>query len=85
MDTQEQQQAIKGEMAILDRTGDTKIIWDRNNADEVANARRTFNDLKAKGYLAFKVTDKDGNKGDQIREFDPAVERMILTPPMRGG
>jgi len=74
-----------GELAVMGRQGDTKIIWDSDKPDEVENARRTFNDLRKKGYLAFSVKGKDGAKGEQISEFDPEAERLILAPPMRGG
>lgn len=70
------------------KQGETKIIWDKNNADEVANAKRTFDDLKKKGFLAFSVRgDKDriGDKGEQIFAFDASIERIIMSPPMRGG
>lgn len=74
----------KGEMCVMNHTGDTKIIWDRANEDEVANARRTFTDLRKKGYLAYKVQ-KNGEKAEQILEFDDKAERIILSPPMAGG
>ncbi len=73
-----------GELAVMDHTGDTKIIWTRDNPDEVENARRTFTDLRGKGYAAFKV-DKKGEKADQIHAFDEKVERIIFVPPMVGG
>ena len=74
-----------GEMSRLDRKGDTKIIWDSENEEEVAAARRTFDDLRSQGFLAYKVVGKDGRKGEQIREFEAEAERIILAPPMRGG
>lgn len=74
----------KGELVIIDRSGDTKIIWDSNNTDEVEAARKTFTDLRAKGYLAYK-TDKKGEKAEQIHTFDPKAERIILSPAMQGG
>lgn len=74
-----------GTLAILDRTGDTKLIWDRGNEAEVANARRTFDDLRGKRFLAYRVTGKKGAPGEQITEFDPVAERIILVPPMQGG
>jgi len=64
--------------------GDTKIVWDSDKPDEVGAARDTFNKLKKKGYLAFSVRDK-GHKGDQINEFDPDAEKLIMAPPMAGG
>lgn len=71
-------------LQTLDRSGDTKVIWDRTNADEVAVAQRTFRDLTRKGYLAYKA-DKRGDQGEQIREFNPDAERIILVPPSQGG
>jgi hypothetical protein len=72
-------------MAIMDETGDTKIMWSRDNEDEVAVARRTFDDMKKKGYTAFRVTGKDGVAGEQMRDFDPNAERIIFTKPQAGG
>jgi hypothetical protein len=75
-----------GEMATLDRTGDTKVIWDKDNEDEVEAARATFDRLtKDKKYTAFHVTGKDGKKGERMRAFDPEAERIILVPQMVGG
>lgn len=73
------------ELAVMGAKGDTKIIWDVANEDEVANARRTFADLRKKGYLAFRVNDDDASKGEQINRFDEEAEKMILAPPMQGG
>lgn len=73
-----------GELCCLDKTGDTKIIWNPNNTDEVANAKRTFDDLRKKGYVAFSV-EKNGDKGTEISTFDPNAEKLILCPPLRGG
>lgn len=74
----------KGELAVLDKTGDTKLIWDRHNADEVNAAERTFDDLKAKGFTAYSVR-KDGEKSEVISSFDSTAERIIMVPRMVGG
>jgi hypothetical protein len=74
-----------GEISCMDSTGDTKVIWSRDNEDEVAAARDQFNSLTRKGFAAFKVVGKAGDKGEQVDEFDPKAERYILVPPMRGG
>jgi hypothetical protein len=74
-----------GKIAILDSTGDTKLIWDKANREEVEAAKATFDRLKKKGYLAYSVTGKEGAKGTVLREFDETAERMILAPPMQGG
>ncbi len=73
-----------GEMRTLGREGDVKQVWDPANADEVAAARRVFDDLRGKGFLAFAVK-RAGEKGKQIREFDPDAGKIILAPPMAGG
>jgi hypothetical protein len=74
-----------GVLHTLDRTGDTRIMWDKGNADEVAAAKRTFDDLKKKGYAAFRAEGKQGDKGTQIREFDPDAERIIMCRALQGG
>jgi hypothetical protein len=68
----------------MDRTGDTKVMWDQANEDEVSNAKRTFDDLKKKGYLAYSVK-RNGDKGEVVREFDAGAEKLIMAPPMQGG
>lgn len=74
-----------GTLAVLDReAGDITVGWDKNNPDEIENAQATFDDMRAKGHLAYKV-DKDGKKKEQIHKFDPAAERIILSPPLVGG
>jgi hypothetical protein len=74
-----------GELAVMDHTGDMKIIWSSDNEDEVAQARKTFDDMRAKGYAAYRVEGKKGEKGEVIREFDPAAEKIIMAPAMVGG
>jgi hypothetical protein len=72
-------------MSVMDpKEGDIKTIWDRNNSDEVEAARAQFKKMTDKGFLAYTVK-KSGRKGDQIHEFDPDAEKIILTPPVRGG
>lgn len=76
--------AHKGELQILDETGDTKLIWDAENQDEIDAAKTTFAALKKKGYLAYSV-DRKGEKGRVIDEFDPRAEKIILAPQLQGG
>jgi len=85
METQTTSKTHTGEMSIMGREGDTKVIWDKNRPVEVENARETFKRLRKEGYLAFKVTGKDGVKGEQINEFDPNQEVIIFAPQMQGG
>jgi hypothetical protein len=73
-----------GELAVMNGSGDTKVFWSAENADEVESARRTFRDLRAKGHVAYKLLG-DGSKGEQINEFDEDAEKIILAPQMKGG
>ena len=75
---------MNGEMSILGREGDTKLIWSSDNADEVEHARKTFEELTKKGFSAFNVK-KLGGQGERITKFDPEAEKMILVPQFRGG
>jgi hypothetical protein len=72
------------EMAVMDTTGDTKVIWNVGNPDEVAAAKEMFKSLRKKGYLAYTVKD-DGKKGTAITEFDMEIEKLIMIPPIVGG
>lgn len=75
----------QGWLEILDHTGDSKLIWDRHNRDEVDAAQAMFDSLTRKRYLAFQAEGDDGRKGKQISKFDPNMERIIMVPPMVGG
>ena len=75
---------MNGEMSILGREGDTKIIWSSENAEEVEHARKTFDDLTKKGFSAFSVK-RDGEKGGRLASFSAEEEKMILVPRLKGG
>jgi hypothetical protein len=71
-------------LSVADRTGDTRLQWDKSNEDEVNAAQTRFSELQAKGWPAFKVN-KRGDRGEKIDAFDPEVERIIFVPPIVGG
>lgn len=75
---------VMGEMAVLDSTGDTKIIWDSSKPDEVDAARAMFETLTKKGYRAFSVK-KNGDTDKIVSEFDPTIEKLIMVPRIVGG
>lgn len=72
------------ELIILDHTGDTKLIWDPEKAEEVEHARKTFSEMKKKGYLAYRVNRK-GDQGEVMKDFDETAEKMIMAPATVGG
>lgn len=69
---------------VMDRTGDTRIEWNPSSSDEVAMARKAFDEAKRKRYLTYKVG-ADGTRGELLREFDATAERIICTPQTVGG
>lgn len=79
------QDAGKHSIAVMGKEGDTKYMWDKDNAAEVEIAKSTFDSFKKKGYAAFKAIGDDGKKGELIKEFDPNIERIIFVPALRGG
>jgi hypothetical protein len=73
-----------GEMCVIDRTGDTKVVWNSDSPDEVETAKATFDRLRKKGYIAYRVK-RNGDPGEVMAEFDPAAESIILAPAVAGG
>lgn len=73
-------------MSVLDKVlGDKKVSWDKGKKHEVDAAKREFDYLvKEQGYFAYKPGRK-GKAGDQVREFDPTLEELILIPQKQGG
>jgi hypothetical protein len=68
------------------RHGDLRVMWDRENREEVAAARETFDRMTAgEGHIAYKAVGKKGDLGEQMRTFDPAAERIIMVKQNRGG
>jgi hypothetical protein len=66
--------------------GDLRTMWDKNNPDEVAAARRTFDDLVgSKKYNAFLAEGKKGDLGKRLDTFDPDAERIILVKRLVAG
>ena len=73
-----------GQIKVMGSTGDTKISWNPDNADEVEQARNTYQSYLNKGYVAFRIIQTDG-KGKKMLTFDPLAEKVLLIPPLAGG
>lgn len=74
----------KSEMRIISGEGDTKVIWDPGNTDEVCAAKAQFDSLIEKKFSAFEVK-KSGDPGKQIKKFKPKAGKIIMVPPIAGG
>lgn len=75
---------VKNVLHLMDATGDTRIEWDPNVADEVEMARKQFKAAQKKRYLIYR-TSRNGERGEIMREFDPAAERIVCAPQTVGG
>lgn len=69
---------------VLDGTGDSRMQWDRNDPAQVAAAEARFDEMRGKGYSAYKV-DASGRRGEVINKFDPDAERIIMHRQLVGG
>jgi hypothetical protein len=74
-----------GILSIASEKGDTRIMWDPRDADEVKVAKEAFEKAKKKGMLAYAVGDDGERTGDVIREFDPSRSKIIMTKQLAGG
>lgn len=73
-----------GCIVVLDSSGDTKHIWDRNVPAEVEEARALFKRMQERGMQAWSVT-RRGDKDQRITTFDPEAEKIIFAPALQGG
>lgn len=80
----EQEELQPYTLCVLDETGDSRMQWDKGDAAQVAKAQGRFNEMKAKGYIAYKVA-KGGGMGEVITTFDPSEERIIMHKALVGG
>jgi hypothetical protein len=73
-----------GTMCVASRTkGDVKITWDPKNKEEVAAAEKAFDDLIAKGHLAYDTSDEKDRKA--IKKFNAKAGEIVIAPPLTGG
>ena len=74
-----------GRLRTPNEKGDAKVTWDPDVTAEVSAARKTYDDLKDKGYMAYSVKRRNGKKNEIIDAFDPHAEMIIMALPMAGG
>lgn len=80
-----------GTLRIMSRRGDDQVRWDTSRVldgemDAVAavrEAERIFEQQRAKGATAFKVT--KGQAATRIDKFDPEAEQIMIVPRVVGG
>ena len=70
-------------LIVMDRTGDTRHIFDKHDRAEVAKAEQRFNELTGAGFTAAVRT----GPGEQriICSFDPTADETLFYPRLVGG
>ena len=68
---------------VMDHTGDTRHPFNPEDAQELANAERRFNELTQAGFTAAARTAP--GEVTKIRSFDPSVEETLFFPRLVGG
>jgi hypothetical protein len=68
---------------VMDRTGDTRRIFDKQDRAEVAKAEHRFKELTGAGFTAAVRT----GPGEQriICSFDPTADETLFYPRLVGG
>jgi hypothetical protein len=68
-----------GFMRVLDETGDSRVVWDRREKNQVKEAGHKFYEMLKKGYKAY-VARSDGSRGSRLEDFDALLEEIIMVP-----
>lgn len=72
---------MKGQIVVLDRSGDSKLGWDTDIPASVKEAERFFNGLKANGHMLYR----DGDSPAVLHNFDPNEQNIIAHARIVGG
>lgn len=76
---------MRGEIIIMDSSGDDNVYWDPQNDKSIENARKKFEKYIKKGYAAFRLNEKENKIGRALKEFPTFAAKLVFIPPMAGG
>jgi len=74
-----------GELRILSAKGDSKMLWDPTNDDEVEAAEAQFDLLLEKDFKIFKVGKDHEKTGGALKKFPATAGKLIAVPRIVGG
>lgn len=80
-----------GMLRVMSHRGDDRIEWDLTKVEmidaeavaAVREAERIFDEQRARGATAFKVT--EGKPVERIESFDRTAEQIVIVPRVVGG
>jgi hypothetical protein len=70
-------------MNIMDASGHKQLTWGQDDAQEIAQAKDTFDRLVNHGYSAFGT--QRSNTKHLINDFDSTAEEIVLVPRIVSG
>lgn len=68
---------------VMDHTGDTRHLFDTNDAEALARAEERFKQLTGQGFTAAVRSTSDAV--EKVSSFDPAAEETLFFPRLVGG
>lgn len=76
-----------GLMRILDKTGDTVVVWDLDDEKSLADAKATFHhQLHRRHRVPYaRRCGETAGSARPITTFDPTVEEIVFAAPVMGG
>lgn len=80
-----------GMLRVMSHRGDDRVEWDLTKVEmidaeavaAVREAERIFDEQRARGATAFKVT--PGKPVERIESFDRTAEQIVIVPRVVGG
>jgi len=73
-----------GKLIVLDHTGHSTYEW--ATEQEAKEVEATFNEIIASNWgIAYAPVKETPGKFEQIREFDPSAEEILVRGPLVGG
>lgn len=82
VDDDQQSNKDQGFFRILSiESGDDRVVWDRRDPEQIKDAAKLFNELIAKGQIAYAIgPDGKTDKNRQLTEFDATLEEIMFIP-----
>ena len=68
---------------VMDHTGDSRHLFNPNDANELAKAEQRFRELSDRGFTA--AVRNGSGEVSRIRSFDPKARETLFFPRLVGG
>lgn len=72
-----------GTLYMLNETGHGTISWNDKKSADIA--KKTFDDLRSKGWMTVQTFPNTNTPPKQIHEFNSDIEDILMLPQFVGG